>query len=29
MLALIKITYCKDGELIWLVGHFEKVAFSG
>jgi len=23
----IKITYCRDGQLIWLTDHFEKVAF--
>jgi len=22
------MTYCRDGQLIWLEGHFEKVAFS-
>jgi len=25
----IKITYCRDGQSIWLKGHFEKAAFSG
>jgi len=29
MLVLIKITYCGDGQLIWLGDHFEKVAFGG
>jgi len=29
MLVLIKITYCRDGQLLWLQGHFEKAAFSG
>jgi len=23
MLVLIKITYCRDEQLIWLAGHFE------
>jgi len=23
MLILTKITYCRDGQLIWLEGHFE------
>jgi len=27
--TVIKITYCRDGQLIWLDGHFEKAAFSG
>jgi len=27
--TVIKIAYCRDGQLIWLEGHFEKVAFSG
>ena len=26
--TVITITYCRDGQLIWLMGHFEKVAFS-
>ena len=25
---VVTITYCRDGQLIWLNGHFEKVAFS-
>jgi len=29
MLVLIEITFCRDGQLIWLEGHFEKAAFSG
>jgi len=29
MLVLIKITYCRDGQSIWLEGHFETAAFSG
>jgi len=29
MLVLIKITCCRDGQLIWLAGHFEMTAFSG
>jgi len=29
MHVLIKITYCSDGQLLWLEGHFEKAAFSG
>jgi len=29
MLVLIKMTYCRDGQLIWLEGHFEKAAFVG
>jgi len=29
MLVLIKITYYRDGQLIWLEGHFAKGAFSG
>jgi len=28
-LVLIEIIYCRDGELIWHGGHFEKAAFSG
>jgi len=28
VLVLIKITYCRDGQLIWLGDHFEKAAFS-
>jgi len=28
-LVLTKITYCRDGHLIWLAGHFEMAAFSG
>jgi len=28
MLVLIKITYCEDGQLMWLKGHFEKFVFS-
>jgi len=28
MLVLIEITYCKDGQLIWLGGHFQKAVFS-
>jgi len=24
MPVLIKITYCRDGQSIWLEGHFEK-----
>jgi len=24
-----KITYCRDGHLIWLAGHFDMAAFSG
>jgi len=27
MLVLTKITYCRDGQLIWLRGHIEKAAF--
>jgi len=26
--AVITITHCRDGQLIWLKGHFEKVAFT-
>jgi len=26
---LIKITYCRDGQLIWLDSRFEMPAFSG
>jgi len=29
MLVPIKLTYCRNGQLIWLEGHFEKYAFSG
>jgi len=29
MLALIKITYCRDEQLIWFEGHSEKAVFSG
>jgi len=29
MLVLIKITYCRDGQLIWLDVRFEKAVFSG
>jgi len=29
MLELIKITYCRDEQLIWLWSHFEKAAVSG
>jgi len=29
MLVLFKIPYHRDGQLIWLEGHFEKAAFSG
>jgi len=29
MLDLIKITCCRDGQLMWLEGHFEKAAFNG
>jgi len=29
MLVLTKITCSRDGQLIWLAGHFEMVAFSG
>jgi len=29
MLVLTKITYCRDGQLIWLAGHVEITAFSG
>jgi len=29
MLVLIKITYYRDGQLIWLEGHYAKAAFSG
>jgi len=28
MLVLTKITYCMDGQLICLSGHFETAAFS-
>jgi len=26
--TVIRITYCRDGQLIWLKGHFEKIASS-
>jgi len=26
--TVIKITYCRDGQIIWLEDYFEKVAFS-
>jgi len=29
MLVPTKITYCTDGQLIWLEGRFEMAAFSG
>jgi len=29
MLVLTKITDCRDGQLIWLAGHFEMSALSG
>jgi len=29
MLVLTKITYFRDGQLIWFVGHFEMATFSG
>jgi len=29
MLVLTEITYCRDGQLICLAGHFEKAGFSG
>ena len=29
MLVLIKITYCRDGQMIWLEGHFVKATCSG
>jgi len=29
MYVLIKTTYCRDGQLIWLAGHFEMATFSG
>jgi len=29
MLVPTKITHCKDGQLIWLAGHFKMAAFSG
>jgi len=29
MPVLLKITYCKDGKLIWLEGYFDKAALSG
>jgi len=28
MLVVIQITYCRDGQLIWLERHLEKAAFS-
>jgi len=28
MLVLTKMTYCRDGQLICLAGHFELAAFS-
>jgi len=27
--TVIKIAYCRDRQLIWLEGHFEKAAFRG
>jgi len=27
--TVIKITFCRNEQLIWLEGHFEKAAFSG
>jgi len=29
MFVLIKIIYCRDRQLIWLGGHFQKAAFTG
>jgi len=29
MLVAIKITYCRDEQLIWLGSRFEKAAYSG
>jgi len=29
VLVLTKIIYCRDGQLIWLAGHFEMAAFIG
>jgi len=29
VLVLIKIIYCRGGQLIWLGSHFDKDAFSG
>jgi len=26
--TVVTITYCRDGQLIWLKGHFDEVAFS-
>jgi len=27
--GVIKITYCRDGQLIWLEGHFAEATSSG
>jgi len=27
MLVLTKITYCRDGQIVWSAGHFEMAAF--